>query len=246
MAKNLFYSALSLIGIMGALSLWVVNAEVSEPYGHVEYTLNENKDFEAQVITITDWEDTITILDRNLWATDAGIGCEDPSWWTACAEWDATYGYHFQRGNNYGFKSTGEVQSWTDKAEWNSAYANKWYYGTTYIKSDWNPYWGDWWEDSTNNSANHYNLWWGSLTETTDGAGNTIDIWDADYLNWNDWKVNPDTVKNRQWPCPENFHVPSAWELAKLTKMFWLDNEWSNYEEVSSAMHSQLKIPFAG
>ena len=230
MKKNLLYTALWLMGLMGTLTIWVVSAEttISEPYWHIEYTLNENENFEAQVITITGDDGTvITILDRNLWATVAWTWCEKSDS-LDCSNWDATYGYHFQRGNNYGFKSTGEVQSWTDKAEWNSAYANKWYYGTTFIKSyafipGWD-YWSDW---------PHDDLWWGSLTETTDGAGNII--WDPDYLNWNDWKVNPDTVKNRQWPCPENFHVPSIWELVKIKTMMW----------VVSKMHFQLKIPFA-
>ena len=45
--------------------------DVEYPDGEIFYTLNwNNKEiFTAGVISITDWRDTITMLDRNLWAT---------------------------------------------------------------------------------------------------------------------------------------------------------------------------------
>ena len=84
MNKNLIYTALLFMGIMGILAIWVVKADtiVTEPYGNINYTLNWNENFNAQVITITNWIDTITILDRNLWANVVGTGCEDEDWLT--------------------------------------------------------------------------------------------------------------------------------------------------------------------
>ncbi len=240
------------MGLMGTLAIWVVNAEttISEPYGHIDYTLNGNENFEAQVITITNWTDTITILDRNLWSNKAWTGCEDSTRWTECMNWteDETYWYHFQWWNNHWFKPNFNNDDSFPKGEEAKNYdvvnvdaSSYWpwnYYSwSTFITdSSWSN--NDDWSVSRND-----NLRWWSLTEMTDWVD---DIRDADYLNWADWKVDESTVTDRRWPCPEWFHVPSVWELAKLTKMFWLDDEWSNYEEVSRAMHSQLKIPFAG
>ena len=255
MKKHILKSVLSLIGIMGALAIWVVNATttISEPYGHIDYTLNGNEDFEAQVITITDWTDTITILDRNLWATALGTWCEDSDLEWACMQWteDATYWYHFQWWNNHGFKPNFNNDTSFPKGEEAKNYdvvnvdaSSYWpwnYYSwSTFITdSGWSNN-GDW------SKVRNDNLRWWSLTETTDWVDDTVNIRDEDYLNWTDWKVDENTVTDRQWPCPEWFHVPSVWELAKLTKMFWLDDEWSNYEEVSKAMHTGLNIPFAG
>ena len=97
--------------IAGTTMLWATSAyEVTyHPEANVSYTLNSGfdteKDFTAGLITITDWTETYTIMDRNLWATAAGTGCEDPNWWNACAWWDPTYWYYFQRWNNYWFPS---------------------------------------------------------------------------------------------------------------------------------------------
>ncbi len=244
MNKNLIYTALLFMGIMGILAIWVVKADtiVTEPYGNINYTLNWNENFNAQVITITNWIDTITILDRNLWANVVGTGCEDEDWLTLCTWWDNIYWYHFQWWNNYGFDSmdaditTNAKFVTTDWVERSGNYSNGWYYGDTFIKST-NAYWYDYWTDSVNNGPNHYDLWWGSLTETTDWNWNTINITSDSYLNWNDWKVNSETVINRRWPCPENFHVPSIWEWMKVNTMMW---------NSASEIHGGLLVPFAG
>ena len=97
------------------------------------------------------------------------------------------------------------------------------------------------WDWST--VRNDWLRWW-SLTGSTDWAWGRVNVWSNEYLNWEWWKVTNAT--NRQWPCPKWFHVPSVWELAKLTKMFWLNNARSNDDEVSKAMHTGLNIPFAG
>ena len=99
MHTHLIKSTLWLMGIMVTLAIWVVNAEplVSEPYGHIEYTLNGNENFEAQVITVTGDDGTvITILDRNLWATGAGVGCEFD-----CTNEDSTYWYGYPYSTQY-------------------------------------------------------------------------------------------------------------------------------------------------
>ena len=63
MNKQLITAALWLMGVISILSMWVVNAitTVSEPYWYIEYTLNGNEQYEAQVITITDNDGPVTV-----------------------------------------------------------------------------------------------------------------------------------------------------------------------------------------
>ena len=213
------------IWILVMLSLWVVNAWVTEPYGHIEYTLNETENFEAQVITISYWSDTITILDRNLWATTAGTWCEDPDWSGLCAGWDDTYWYFFQWWNNYWFKWTGTVLSGTGKAIRSGIYSNKWYYSPVFLSSDSESWW-DYWNDSTS-SNHHLDLRWWSRKE---------DMISERDLDNGKWKLDSGTTSNKRGPCPENFHIPSYWELLKLKAMMW---------DSSSYMHWALLIPYA-
>ena len=190
------------------------------PNAWVSYTLNWNEHFTAWIITITDWKDTITILDRNLWATAAWTGCEDPNFWTACAGWDPTYWYHFQRWNNYWFDPMDNsiiTNSVTTKATWLPEYSNKWYFWSVFIKATGWPY--DYWSDN----ENHYDLWWWRADDVPNYDNNWI------------WKVTDWT--DRKWPCPENFHVPSYWELAKL---------WSMFNNSVDEIHKNLLLPFAG
>ena len=72
----------------------------------VNYTLNWGEQFSAWVLQIDDGETKIFILDSNLWATQAGTGCEDPNGEWNCPANDPTYWYHFQWWNNYGFDPT--------------------------------------------------------------------------------------------------------------------------------------------
>ena len=62
-----------------------------------------------------DWPLSFTIMDRNLWASNAGI-------------WKSSYWFHYQRGNNYWFSSTWDFSTSTTLVEWDSWYDNKWYY----------------------------------------------------------------------------------------------------------------------
>ena len=238
MNKHLIRATLWLMGMMGTLAIWVVNAEtttVSEPYWHINYTLNGNENFEAQVITITDWTDTITILDRNLWATTAWTWCEDPNWLNSCIWWDPTYWYHFQWWNNHWFKWCDLSGSTYNCSDTITSSAVNWQVNATTISYDpanqvyyesgafYKGYDGNWLNDNSK-----VDLWWWGMTDSTDTTYSLSD---------DTWKVNLDTVTSRQWPCPEWFHVPSRWELDKLRNLMW---------NSASDIHTKLLIPFAG
>ena len=244
MYKHLFRIVLWVVWILGMMSLWVVNAEttISEPYGHIEYTLNGNENFEAQVITVTGDDGTvITILDRNLWAKKAWTGCDKNTNWWYCP-YDDTYWYHFQWWNNHWFKPWCDLSWSTDNCsdEITSGAVN-WQVDVTTISYD--PVSQQYYESGvfyrgydnwlTDNSK--VDLWWWS-------TGGTDTIISTSSLNWDDWKVDESTVTNRQWPCPRGWHVPSVWELNKLVSMM----TGSNRSEKVTQLHSDLYIPFAG
>ncbi len=197
-----------------------VNAETTithYPDSNVEYTLNKwfttESGFTAWTITISDWETTITMLDRNLWAS------------TSDTTSTGSYWYHFQRWNNYGFKPCNDSNGCTTFPNWEtgtsnekvdtSSYEPSKYIGNVFRKITISPY------DRSNPQKD--NLRWWSTGDST--------------YNVNDetWKVSNPT--ERQWPCPEWFHVPSVWELAKIQSMMGAD---------ASAIHNQLLVPFAG
>ena len=130
----------------------------------------------------------ITIQDKNLWATVV---------WT----WTASYWYYFQWWNNH-------WNPWdSEKSDtllvWDDSYNNNWYDGieTRYILKN---SVGDIWADN----QRHINLWWG---------WNDNEDSDATIVKWYDTINHVSTnVENRQWPCPEWYHVPSAGEWYEL------------------------------
>ena len=241
--KKICYITFSIRGILGTLLWWLANAEttITQPYGNIHYTLNWNKNFDAQFITITNWTDIITILDRNLWATSNNIS-ESNSYW-----------YHFQWWNNYWFKPC------TDKQEcntfpngehtWNIQVSES---NITIPYTNWVFYIGTQWKLSNwVKDSSSINLWWWNVNFTTDLFSTNWEritrddiislLNDQEYTNSDNRKVS--NAQDRQWPCPEWFHVPSIWEYIKLLDMldYYKQNTWTR-----ETIHGLLKIPFAG
>ena len=169
---------------------------IPHPENVIFYTLNGNENFTAWTITISDGATTITILDRNLWATVTGTWCTE---W-ACYEWDPTYWCNFQRWNNYWF--TGGWELPTGQLDWEQVDASdvwaNYSSGVFHTASNW-----------INDNSKVDMRWWNE----------TDNIYS---INDTTRQVNNPT--ERKWPCPENFHVPSKWELDKLKNMMW-DNQ---------------------
>ena len=85
--KLLAWAVVAVIGGLAMTSIASATTTVTPLAGEtVNYTLNWNENFSAWVLQIDDWETRIFILDKNLWATAAGTGCEDSSWSNACPE----------------------------------------------------------------------------------------------------------------------------------------------------------------
>ena len=188
--RKLFYLVLWLIWLMGTLTIWVSNAAgtitiIDAPWA-VWYSGLKFDDGNWHVIML---------LDRNLWATSRWINIET----------EASFWYHFQWWNNYGFVNSWDILLWNTRVPRKPAYENKWYSWNVFITGD-----------STNNDYWEWNLhydglrWW---------SGDSLSNWW--WLSWmTEWNVldKKANIKKRQWPCPDWYHVPSAWEWNNLLK----------------------------
>ena len=184
-------------------------------------------DIDKGIIVLDNWIDSITIMDRNLWADVA---------WT----WEESFWYYFQWWNNYGFSKEKWIKTWDVKVK------------AEEVEKYWpnNPYKNDvmyvwlWWYDQIVNyhnydymEINNDNLWWWSWDdklrpEEVEKYWAPHDYFGEysleDYV-WDTW--NP--REERQWPCPEWFHVPSYLEWKKLISIRKsiefpkeLENDW--------------------
>jgi len=173
----------------------------------------------------------ITIMDRNLGASTA--------WeWTSAPH--TSYGYYYQWWDNTAY---GVVE----KKRYIPKYGNNYLYSYYVIYRVSDGY-GYWYRDE--NDPNHvYGYWYWQNIQFNLGSN-----YKSDNAWWwkNDNKLNNYwyPVKNpleRQWPCPNGYHVPSIWELNALMSMwdpecraeYWMlcDVDWFSYK---------LQIPSAG
>ena len=201
-------------------------------------------DTENWTITVysQDYSYWITIQDKNLWASEV---------WT----WESSYWDFYQWWNNNWNPSNSIIS--TDLLVRNSGYDNKWYNWTNnwFIKL-WN------WSSYTNTNYDiwadnelHDNVWWGG---NDNEEQENIVKW---YDTVNHVVTNPD---NRQWPCPEWYHVPSAWEWQELM-MLWCNansgicdssaiktntntarTNYLNKSGIWTAFSNDLQLPLAG
>ena len=162
---------------------------------------------EEWTITLDNWEESITIMDRNLWAETA---------WT----WEESYGYYFQWWNNHWFSLNSEIKTWKDLVTRDVAlqyWPNNWYDSDVqFVVMD------NYEEINSNINKGNYFLaavndnlrWWSGDSEIVKHIGEYV----IDMFRWD--TENPRV--ERQWPCPEWFHVPSLGEVHKLLKL-WID-----------------------
>ncbi len=164
------------------------------------------------------------------------ITIQDKNLW-ATNVWD--YGYYFQWWNNNWNSWNSDVS--IDLLERNSGYDNKWYDGI-------NNWFIIWYRDIWADNELHDNVWWG---------GNDDDDSNPNIIKWYD-TVNHEAanVTWRQWPCPDGYHVPSAWERSELIKLYgnakWYtiyhskEFVWSNSITYWRDFSNDLRLPFVG
>lgn len=271
----------------GRIGSWIFYDETNM----ITYEDTEWNEFEAGTITISDWENTITMLDRNLWATS-----NNPK--SYCS-----HGYYYQRWNNYWFPlenyNASRGHSWEgcdSEPTWSHTNWRKWelnldkYLSFDPINRKWNynawrytPFYWPWNRYFSDKFVAHAESEWAEWTNEQIFYGDREYFWDndrqryrdlSDYeqydkianLRWwgydeennnrNYW--NPTT--DRQWPCPEWYHIPSGQERNKLIQIriniknidndkvthwnWWsisIDKEkWSNWFEIFNS----FKFPY--
>ena len=166
---------------------WVVSEDVEID------SIWENWSFQDDLeIYILNWDWTAshyTIKDRNMWATEV---------WTG----SSSYGYHYQRWNNYWFPLNNS--NITYRTNWNGHPNWDWvpssYYETTWYAWETNPSFQD---------EREGNMRWGFWdTEEANGTGTT--------RAW------------RRWPCPEWYYIPSIKDLSTMYNTWLSVKTWSS------------------
>ena len=180
-------------------------------------------------ITLNTCHISLTLMDKNIWATEP--------WYTS-----ANVGKYFQRWNNYWFSVDWNdklIESTTQtRPAWNNTYNRSWYYWNEFIVSSPNEdkclLYNYWARPSDGETCTiHRDLWWWGIDWYV--AWNYGDQFGMDtmynvhssrikyfledknddpkkrYIKWSDYVLDTWALV-RQWPCPDWWHVPSAWE----------------------------------
>lgn len=160
---------------------------------------------EEWTITLNNWEESVTIMDKNLWA---GVA------WT----WEESFWYYFQRWNNHWFQLNSEIKTWTELVSREESMQywpnNRYDSDTQFVVLG---------ELDRNVNYHNYNYlaslndnlrWWSGDSEIVNRMWEYV----IDQFKWD--TGNPRT--ERKWPCPEWYHVPSFGEIHKLFKL-WID-----------------------
>ncbi len=178
-------------------------------------------DIENSTITLDNWEESITIMDRNLWAEIA---------WT----WEKSFWYYFQRWNNHGFQLNSEVKTGKDLVTRDIAlqyWPNNWYDSDTQFVIMDN-------SEEVNRNLNLGNYFLAAVNDNLRwGSGDNERIWISWVYSLNEFRLdtgNPRT--ERQWPCPDWFHVPSLWEICKLMQI-WTSIEFPWDESIQDSIN---------
>ena len=162
---------------------------------------------ENWTIILDHWEESITLMDKNLWAELPWTGSE-------------SYGYYFQWWNNHGFQLNSEIKTWKDLVTRDVALQ---YWPNNPYDSDVQFVVMDNGEEVNRNlnlgnyflAAVNDNLrWWSGDSEIVNRMGEYV----IDQFRWD--TSNPRA--ERKWPCPEWYHVPSFGESHKLFKI-WIN-----------------------
>ena len=200
---------------------------------------NEFTVYKPSELSDSDWPESYTIMDRNLWATSAWLECTKPSLDEICWEEvsceqnnsSSDYWYGYWYGYWYWYWYWGGSSSDyddCDDSEYQQCLAN---YNNLYDSEDYcNEYWYyyQWWN-------NYVFIWIESssserVNTTTYSRNNpfkkNIFVNNSSYSDWslerNDdlWWDTTDTYIARQGPCLEGWHVPTKeeWE--------WFINYW--------------------
>lgn len=174
--------------------------------------------------------------------------------WTQSASWDCTY----KCKKWFTWVGCDTLLVWVIE-DWDDLIVND---GTNTITISNKNIWAlDVWTGST--SYWYYFQWWRNDTWWTSWSSGTKYDWQVPQVNDAWWWLNDTATTTapytsaRQWPCPNEYHVPSTEEWARLIKIWFKTKQkecdvivWSNCSWIWDAsfdnFQSELKIPQAG
>ena len=139
----------------------------------------------------SDWQNWITIQDKNLWATAVY------NYWDTLSE--ANCGKFYQWGNNYWFPRTWTVTTSATQVDASNYWPWNYYSSDTFITRSVSLY--DW------SSVQNDDLWWWVTWVQQSPA----DIVERYY-----WGKTISDYSAMRWPCPEGFHVPKSSERSAV------------------------------
>ena len=214
--KNLLYMALWFMGLVGGLMIWVVNASDTgcwewlwtPPTTTYATWIEYGCDGDIPIITIY-WDNWswksfwITIKAMNEWTWTVTIWSQNDT---------GAYWSLYQWWNNYPFPNVAGPVT-LDNSDSIAVDARD-YAPWTYSSDIWIKE-GQW------DSSDNRNLWWWS--------------WDEKYLTWFWWYDIENFLvidsTDRQAMCPDDYHIPSAWEWNALLYLWWKNydvNQWTS------------------
>ncbi len=199
-------------------------------------------------ITLNTCHTSLTLMDKNMWATEKWIWQElsTENIWKYYQRWNN----HWFSVNLHSNPARVEGEITTERPTWNIAYNRSWYYWEKFIVSNryedqcllYN-----YWTRPSGTCTIHRDIWWWGMDWWVGwNYGNQFgmdtmytlhsnDIKEFLYeknhdpkkrytsegvrIKWSDYMVDTWALA-RQWPCPEWWHVPSAWEWWALLKGF--------------------------
>lgn len=208
----------TLTALVAQMKCWSTSTPEDKPKEVITYSWND-------IILSYSWE-SVTIMDRNLWATSNDVTwCNTFDW--VCTNKAVLWNY-YQWWNNKARSSTWTV-GWNDRPRTDASGFGPWNYFT----------------------AGSGSSGWGLLLEYDETTGDWTTV-----RNNNLWWDTTNTLVARQWPCPAWYHVPTALEWEKLlriylaSKWFSYTTTWGFYlwDDVflRDSFVSELKIPPAG
>jgi len=119
-----------------------------------------------------------------------------------------SYWYYYQRWNNYGFQNN-QINMSYELADLSQYWPNRPYNNKIFVRWRFDDYYQHY---SNRASPDNENIrWW----------------WEDSFEN--QWWYKLNKLKERQWPCPDGYHVPSGYELWLLIK-YWAESNNVEYD----------------
>lgn len=210
--------------------LWIIIENISFVYAQTDLLDAPTDTPEYGIIRIKDPNNTWK------WITILDRNLWATTTWAWIDESRESFWYYYQWWNNYGFPSdlNATIISGNTKVDasgyWPNT-ANGYYSSNTFIK----------WDNDRSSPPNDNLRWWANDNQSNN--------------RWLDLN-NP---KDRQGPCPENYHVPSIWEWSKLLEFraeeygnMYLSSDNGLYKfaygnhDAADEFYNRFFIPIAG